>query len=1056
MLKQLPRIEVEGRYNNLLYHCDTLNYHLEPALKSTYSTIYHTSNVLQTRIIDIHDNNRIVPEEEIDRAIYYKTRNHDGYKLPYYMMRSEQLGMKMMGFVHAVVPSVFINRKQQLYLRISRTKERLETETDKSKRIYLEQQLESLRYERTVINNCFNIENFLHFRNWFWDLDYKLPVTLDALKWFLNEIGLLPYIAEIVETSPYKYHLYAKSEMIASEAHVRNWPKALSTREIIRITKPGYLEELYKKCPSKGGRDWFKVSIRGLPDPSRLDCIPIPIPEEAVLKNGLYYGDDQVYNTYLTQYKEIAKVLGADPKVFNETRCAQLPGFTNPKNGYVANIIYANKNALVLTTKIARTEISDKIKNWYVGNPNPFYVEPKNLKQDKLYHDNKDDVIYRYSDKIELIHSSERFNKKLPNIIENNEEDIEEEKKVITKVKKKINVPKKYTHALLPAGPSEYCNLNNLSNEVVWDMDITGRSNDMLLLFSRFSHKYIDLRNEEQQKKYFDSIIWEYFKSRKSKDLSSPTAKEFFFNHFKILCNHNSKSLAHTKQSIEVLNIYGSSLELQKQIYQQLDGIEGGHQFVTNETNKRLISILCNHAVSYGKVEKRNGKIVLTFQVPSSLLNEIHGYKSRLKFLEENEIYLVNSSYVAPVRSGSRLIKAGVCKKHTLMLTDKIISKEDILCNSDSKKEDEIKKIPSDVFSLSVPTYASGENDYECRRRFAYDIAQRIYRKDNENLISLEKVINKKEEEKSYADFSLEKILVNRIINEFLINKEIITLNKLVVYDEEEILGKRTFDGKLVCDIKEYLIKYFPSIFTPEKIKQYDNTLLKDNKTEYDLFLIDYYNDLFIDQYNTHIKELNKQLERKTERDKPLQEKIEQAIKNVEEKKAKEKGFRDIRWDELNKTRSKDPELIKEFERSKKYLYDVIREMDEIIVEKEKLLGEYCEFVLEHEDEYDTDGYLYSQFYLPCHLIRDSRLTEHSDKLPSPLKEMWAKPVQLQREEGEYIRVISELVEKILLLRSRVPLGPTNTIPCSKPCAFQCLKETKSKNKYVLSHLNRL
>ena len=653
LLREISKIESLSRYHALLDFLDITNLHFEPALKSSKSKIYHASNVIHTRIIDIHKERRLEPN---DRKLYYQIRNHDGYKLPHYLIKSEQLDMKLLAFVQAMVPSVYLNsRKQYIYFKRKFLYNQLDEATDFKTMYQLEADICDLNREAPS-NSCFNSSDFLHTRFWFFDLDYKQSIPLEDIKDTLRELNLFPYVNAIVQTSPTKYHIYIKSEMLATKAHVRNWPTPLRSGRLLSIVNPEHLENLRTRYPKKTGNYWFEVAKRGLPSVDRLDTIAIPIPEEAKLICGHYLGDDDVYNDYITCHKEISTVLGADLSVCNEMRNAQLVGYTNPKNGYTANMVYGNKNAPVLTTRIAKTVIRDSIKRFIVNYKYPFYVDAA-VKKDvsDIILDNKYEILSQYENK-----KLELTSKSIPEPIP----------EAAPEVKVKVKKIKGTTFSKIPDSPEEYCRIHGLMDEVIWDNDINGSSNDMLLLFSRFSFKHIDLTNTEQQKTFFKKIHEQYFKERISKNLKKYLALASFFRRFQSICKHDSKSLVSNKANQKSHIDFNTSEELQEAWVNRIKEVMGEHPCIKGKAHIRLRQIICDFAVSYANLNKENNLEYLEFQIPASLLNDVHGYKQKLKIYEDAGLYSIGENYKMPKRKRGCVIKAGECKKHKLILKE--------------------------------------------------------------------------------------------------------------------------------------------------------------------------------------------------------------------------------------------------------------------------------------------------------------------------------------------------------------------------------------------------
>jgi len=611
--------------------------------------------VLHTRIIDLLQDRTFESQEE--RKIYYRIRNHDGYKLAHQLIKAEQFDMKSLCFVQAMVPSIFVlTRKQKIFLKKRFLYNQLHFEKNPKEMDLLFEELEKVRQDELTTNNCFNITNFLHYRFWFFDLDYQYPIPFSDILEVLRELNLLPFVAVIVQTSPTKYHIYIKSEMIASREHVSNWPTPLKDDMLLKVLNPENIEQLKVKFPNKTGWEWQQVAMRGLPAIHRLDTIPIPIPEEAVLKNGMYFGDDNVLRDFKGCSKEIAHVLGADPSVFNETRNAQLVGYTNPKNGHVATIVYSNKNAPVLTTKLAKTVVRDSIKKFLHNYTYPFYVAPK---QDKT------SIVIEDKEKV-LVSTS------IPDITPDMvSEDIsitsDDNDDVPITTKKIIR-----SHNGIPSSPEEYCRIHGLMDEVIWEKDIHGSSNDMLKLFTRFAKNHIDLNNEAQRRSYFKTIVAAYFRSRISKNLIKDVALTEFYRRFESMCSHDSKSsLANRASQVKQdVQIKYTSEELQDTWVSRIREISGEHACIKSKAHKKLRKLICDFVVNHAILHGENNTEYLEYQIPAAYLNDIHGYKQKLKIYEGMGLYTVGADYKKPTRKGGRVIKTGQCKKHRLLVAE--------------------------------------------------------------------------------------------------------------------------------------------------------------------------------------------------------------------------------------------------------------------------------------------------------------------------------------------------------------------------------------------------
>lgn len=667
-MRQISKEESSSRFNALGNFCDAMNLHFEPALRGTTSKLYHASNVLHTRIIDVNNSiHSIDPSDEKNIKLFLRTRNHDGYKLPHHLIKAEQFDMKLMGFVQAMKPTNFVtNRLGKIFVEKKRLYSRL-TEDQITPYEY-GVMMDELRQKELVTNNCYNSDDFLHYRFWFFDLDYEYDIPLPDLIETLKELNLFSFVTSIVKTSPTKYHIYIKSEMVATERHVDNWPLPLRLSLFEDAIDPHYIQKLCEKYPKKNGLDWYFVSLRGLPSIDRINSIPIPIPVEAKLSwDGRYVGDDKVYRDYLACHKEIATVLGADPSVSNETRNAQLVGYTNPKNGYTANLVYANKDAPVLTTLTAKTLIHGSITRYYNNYTYPFYI-PRAVKKELSIKniDNKHEILSFFKDqKVIVDTTAERYH-------------IKSSKKAKTKFTK------------IPESPEAYCMVHALQDEVLWDKDITGNSNAMLNLFSRFAHAHIDLTDTKQQKTFFKNVLESYFKDRISKDLSKDVYLIDFFRRFQKNCFHNSKTLLSNKNNITSQITYTSEQLQETWSSLLINAVGEDHECIASKAHIRLRKIICDHAAKYGILISENGLKCLDYQIPASLLNDVHGYKQKLNFYSSLGLYSIGYSYRMPTRKGNVIIKSGQCKKHTLILK---INDANVVEQINMTKKIKVKKV---------------------------------------------------------------------------------------------------------------------------------------------------------------------------------------------------------------------------------------------------------------------------------------------------------------------------------------------------------------------------
>ena len=688
-LQSISKIESLEHYGKLSEFLDITNMQFEPALKSIKSVPYHASSVLQTKIIDVAP----IEIEAPLQIAYNRMLNHEGYKQAHYFSLAEYFNLKPVSFVQAFSPSIYVNaRRQRVFLTRKSLLERLRVETDLDTRFRLQAYLEDLRFS----DLHYTSRDFLHYRFWFFDLDYEYYIKVEDVLDMLKEVGLFPYVNALVQTSPTKYHLYIKSEMVATESHVSNWPKPLSRYERKLINNPEYLQKLNLEKPNKTGSDWFMVGRRGTPGVDRLNEVPTPIPVDAKLRNGLYYGDTDVYKDYIATWKEIAHVLGSDPRVFDETRNAQLVGYVNPKNGYRANVVYANKDAPVLTTRTGKTTIHDNIKKFTL-NYDPFYIplednkitiQERIQKEQKIEHKVEQKVDSQEQEQVSTVHEIEFKPEKL--------------KKSVGKI---------------PNSPEEYCRMYGLMDEVIWDMDITGRCNDMLLLFTRFAHRHIDLKNEKQQKLYFNSVVNKYFDVRRSKGLATVRGKKKLFRDFRSLCKHDAMSMPHLKLKRTQTEV--ESVQKMRQLFEdQLRQMLGdNHPVLKKKKEIRIRETICNYAFNFSKSEKIGNICNFIFQIPSAILNKFHAYKKSLNFYASLGLYSIGDSYVPPKKKGTLIIR-GECKQHVLTLNlvkdDKTmvpIEKINVVCNDLIEEKEKIEKIEKVEVKKKIRTIEEMDED---------------------------------------------------------------------------------------------------------------------------------------------------------------------------------------------------------------------------------------------------------------------------------------------------------------------------------------------------------
>lgn len=1078
-LKQAIVTESKIRYKKVLDFCNIMNLHFEPALKGNDSTIYHASNTIQTRSICLNKNEECAIQDLKDRKLYWQSRNHDGYKTPYHLYNAERFGFKVCWFPQAVVPSLFIKRKSKIFLEKKRILKLLEAETNPKENFALSRELEILEKKKLETTDNYNTTNFLHYRYYYFDLDLKYIVKIEELLWYLEVLGLLPYTSCIVKTSVTGYHIYMRSEMIASTEHVKHWPSALTNYEFDKITRAGYVDNLLNKNPKKTGLEWYNVSLRGLPSRSRLDTIPTPIPEDAVLVNGLYYGDDRCYADFRTVYHEISKILGTDNKVFNPVAVAQLPGYTNPKHGYTANIVYSNMNAPVLTLRLAKEIVKNDIKKWYDEHTNPLFDSHK--EDINLNIDNKEEVLSSsYNFEYKLAPESTRFviAPEVKEILETKTGEVEKEAIKKEKPSKKKAKPILFTKRKMPESPEEYCFMHGLTKEVIWGDDINGHSNEMLRIFSRFAHRYINLTDSKQQKVYFENIIEPYFKIRKSRGVSKVNGMGIFFRRFIKLCKKSSKTLSSVRINEELQSFYSKSIDLQQDWDQQLKDLLGEKSSIlTNKVHIKLRSIICDHIVSCGSVTEEADILKFEFQIPAAYLNsQISKYKEKLKYYCDLGFYTCSEEYVIPIRRNGKVIKQGECKKHFLSIRNKSIAFENSVLPLYTKNVILIERylvtsaLEVPIKISEIPTLEEVTAfTYDQKKDFVYDVLTSILDMGRFNLADTLKFYVKKryDEKENYLE-AVEKIFIDDMIGKYFYNVlPLIKSQKQPSLPQENLCGVES----IVCDQIPTLedISGYDDIskksfvynrllnWIPDDLPEYGNLMLiqkgviKENSEQFEKILVDLIFKKFVcgqlslmprqrqggsidvisiekpfDPYNV-VFDVDQNL--------PTHEKAKLYAKQweVHTRRCKE---------EINKTRIDDPVLHQELKDNRKQLRQVLDTVDDIIIRKEALYSQFRELA---EDRDDFNLWMFSG----C-LNRDNMVSQYTDALKQSdveLHNLYVQPVQLFADEASYTRTIEKHTLKILYLRNTLP------IPLDYEDDYTDLKKSRSKIKYVISLL---
>lgn len=725
--KSYPK-QKQTSFEDLLDFCNILNLHLEPPLKSKYASIYHASNVLQTRIIDTNPYSKNLFEnlDPFQQKEFNSLKNHDACKLERQLDRAEFYNLKICGFVHAMAPSIFVKGRLGLNFKKQQdVRQELHQCPDWLEQKALRDQLDWLKKERKSISTCYGGQEFLHYRFWFFDLDYPEFITHYELVDKLEEMGLGPYVSAIVQTSPTKYHAYIKSEMICSENQVKNWPTALSADELEHTVNPEYLSDLANRYRRLNGSEWFQVAKRGLPHIGRLSDIPVPIPEEATLINGYYYGDRKVHDDFLQSWHKFAKVLNADNRTYDGTRVAQLPGYSNPKNSFQAHVVYHNRTAPVLTTKKAREILEGEVSKFYVS-----YPTANNLLDAALLEDqerNITDFIRCNIDKtgIDTVTnaSAPRFTSDILTLVAKakeyealklKEKRQEKDRVFSQKYREKCKAEKQMTKQrakrvrkidLMPTDPMDYARAHGLLHDIIWDRDIRGHSNRMLLLLTRFVKCHIRLDDPAQQQYYFDRIIYPYFATKESKDLCDPNWEENFFKRFVSLCRLAKKNLEKFLSQLEykdpddVTNINNLKVLFERELAKKL----GSHSKVFEEVgHKKLRKIIYDAVEKTGRINEWDiGKIEIKFYIPKQVMSDSIGgrYRDLLRVYEDLNIYRVDYKYIRPFIDEFQVYNKGLCKKHSIYLN---CDRKLLTTNEQTLVKDRLKKDEHHVECLSI------------------------------------------------------------------------------------------------------------------------------------------------------------------------------------------------------------------------------------------------------------------------------------------------------------------------------------------------------------------
>jgi len=496
--------EAKVRHANVQkYFFDPLGVHLEPNLRPTKPeliTPYLCNNVAQTRLFN-DKTPRYYPNQSSFRA-YSQAKNHDGYRLPHQLYMAERFNLKPCWFVHAMAPTAAIKDQRTINFHVKKLLKR--------ENIDLSQQLEWQNYLADhPANGFYNVKSFMHYRFWFFDLDNIS--TLDTVLRKLKALGLLKYLVVATQTSPGKFHLYFKSELIAGTDEVANWLPSNKGANLTLPYDPQFIEDLLKRTKNKTDPMWQMVGNRGVFDGTDIHRSEIPLPGHAT--DAEFRGDNASFQHYKSLWHRINTVLGGDIQVHNGTRVAQLPFYRNPKSGRICEVVYTMADA-------PRMRLVDAAALFPCG---PVNVVLTN------------NVILPTKEGVPVPDAAvEHFREKVLEVATLQKEH-------------QTKAFQDTTRLNLPDTPEEYAKQNDLFDKISWDLDITGKSNDMLLLISKFAWRYVDLANSFEVETFYQKIFEPYFRLRSSEDLAKDPGLEKFKQRFLVCCETNLRNLKRCK-----------------------------------------------------------------------------------------------------------------------------------------------------------------------------------------------------------------------------------------------------------------------------------------------------------------------------------------------------------------------------------------------------------------------------------------------------------------------------------------------------------------------------
>ena len=583
---------------------------------------YNCNTVAHTRVIDISMEARTYEDPESIKACR-EARNHDGYKLPYQLNRAERFGLKPCLLVHSFSPSYVIkDDSAKFYLFKKRYREVLKDQGYSE--AYINRACSELPNRPS---GCFSSSEFLHYRFWFFDLDYTAKVSFEEIADALNEVGLFEYLAVAVETSPGKYHLYFKSEMIASPLHVKKWNEPNHQPFDTLIYDDVFLNAI--KADSRLSSEWQAIANRGMLNSAKINST-IPLPHEA----DHFYGDEALHTKFKKLWHILNRFVGGDPKVHDETRVAQLPFYTNPKSGYCAQVIHMNNTAKVMKVDDALAAIPAMSAYFYregrTVNPEP-----------------PDYSRYKTKEQQFATRPQKTPSRKIPN-----------------KEAVKLQIPKSEGRQKIPTDIRDYVN-DNFFDPAIISMDtrndLTEKSNDTLLAIAKYAWRYIDLFDPDQCQLYFDTLVEPFFATRTSKDLKLSNWRNKFLKQFIGMCKKNRpynitdvrgfKPPERTLEQVTTMLLATLALKIpeakEQKKYQKILGLAA-----TTIVNK---GVRAN--------TEDDGALNYKFFIPSTALKKLWDYTKKLKVLEDLGILTRAKDYHHPLQGKrSKRDAANLCK----------------------------------------------------------------------------------------------------------------------------------------------------------------------------------------------------------------------------------------------------------------------------------------------------------------------------------------------------------------------------------------------------------